>query len=157
MDLLCCCSRVGRDICVLQPIANSISSSGFITGRRGGCGSLQRIGTFKNYVGVNRNGIHSVPFPSTFPLSYRFPSGSGLSHCEDLRDDALVFNILVTLILSLVLRPNPLVVCQAQTHTPRGSPLTCSYFFFHSYSGVWFALHVDLPDVHELQLNITRL
>jgi len=129
MDLFCCYSRVSRDVCVLQPIANSISSSGLITGRRGGCGSLRRIGTFKNYVGVNRNGIHSVPFPSTFPLSYRFLSGSSLSHCEDLRDEALVFNILVTLILSLVLRPKPLVVCQAQTRTPCGSPLTYLFIF----------------------------
>jgi hypothetical protein len=114
-----CCGysrvRLRYYTCFFEPIAKSTLTSGLITGRRGGCGSLELIGPFKNYVGIKRNGIYSVSFPSTFPLSYRFLSGSGLAHCEDLRDDALAFNILVTVLLSLVLRPNPLVVREGRS------------------------------------------
>ncbi|KAF8303306.1 hypothetical protein DL93DRAFT_2090319 [Clavulina sp. PMI_390] len=84
--------------------------AGLVSASRGGCAAIELVGTFKNFIGVDRHGVSSVPFPSTFPLSYRFLPESGLSQCFDMRNEALVMNVLITVILSLILRPKPLVL-----------------------------------------------
>ena len=84
--------------------------SGIISRSTGGCGTLQLTGNFTNFLPTTANGLSSIGFPSVFPSSFRFLSVTSLSHCDDLRDDALAFNILITCALFLVLRPKPLVL-----------------------------------------------
>jgi hypothetical protein len=84
--------------------------SGIIQRSSGGCGSLQLIGNFTDYLPITENGLSSIGFPSVFPSSFRFLSTTSLSHCDDLRDEALAFNILITCALFLVLRPKPIVL-----------------------------------------------
>lgn len=74
----------------------------------GGCGTLQLVGNFTNFLPLTSHGLTSAAFPTIFPLSFVFSSGSPFSHCTDLRDYALVLNILVTAFLFLVLRPKPI-------------------------------------------------
>ncbi|KAL4242208.1 Cysteine-rich secretory LCCL domain-containing protein [Abortiporus biennis] len=106
--------------------------AGLISDSKGGCASLQLVGNFTNYLPLTANGLTSIGFPSTFPLSFQFLSSTSLSHCEDLRNPALAFNILITVLLFLVLRPKPIVtywclVCIGFWHVtlfsqPRASP-----------------------------------
>ena len=82
-----------------------------ISARTGGCGALDLIGEYTDFIATSRNGVNSIDFPSSFPSSFRFTeSNTAFTHCTDLRDDALVFNVLVTVFLFVILRPTPLVV-----------------------------------------------
>ncbi len=84
---------------------------GVISAKTGGCGALDLIGEYTDFVATSRNGVRSVDFPSVFPLSFRFIGSRGaFTHCTDLRDYVLVFNVFVTVFLFVILRPTPLVV-----------------------------------------------
>ncbi|KAJ3490555.1 hypothetical protein NLI96_g1343 [Meripilus lineatus] len=83
--------------------------AGLISDSKGGCASLQIVGNFTDYQPLTARGLSSIGFPSVFPLSFQFLPTTSLSHCEDMRDGALAFNILVTALIFLVLRPKPIV------------------------------------------------
>jgi hypothetical protein len=84
--------------------------SGLISESRGGCFTVSLVGTFINFVSSSAHGITSTSFPSTFPQSYRLAGPQTLTHCSDLRNEALVFDILVTTFLFLVLRPKSIIL-----------------------------------------------
>src|SRR5437879_4315688 len=92
------------DIFLLLPLRGLISS------RKGGCGSLQLIGNFTGFLPFTANGLTSVGFPTIFPVSFRFLQSTSLSHCTDLRDEALAFNVLITSALFVLLRPKSMVL-----------------------------------------------
>ena len=106
--------------------------SGLISNSKGGCASLALVGNFTDYLPSSANGLTSIGFPTTFPLSFRFLSSTPLHHCEDLRTPALAWNVLVTALIFLVLRPKPIVtfwclVCIGFWHValfsePMGTP-----------------------------------
>ena len=106
--------------------------SGAISNSKGGCASVQLIGSYPSFTPTSSNGIPSVPFPAPFPLSYRILPSTSLTHCTDLRSQGLAFNILITALLLLILRPKPLIlfwslVCIGFWHItffsdPRGEP-----------------------------------
>lgn len=99
---------------------------------KGGCAALKLIGNFTDFLPFSAHGLASIGFPSTFPLSFRFLPSTSLRSCSDLRDPALAFNILVTALIFLVLRPKPIItfwclVCVGFWHItlfsqPRASP-----------------------------------
>ncbi|KAI0348515.1 hypothetical protein BDW22DRAFT_1416692 [Trametopsis cervina] len=113
-------------ICAAAVQAGKISNS------KGGCATLSLVGNFTDYLPFTAHGLSSVGFPSTFPLSFQFSPQSDLTHCEDLRNEALIFNILITVLLFWVLRPKPIIlfwclVCIGFWHItlfsqPRASP-----------------------------------
>ncbi|KAF8167759.1 LCCL domain-containing protein [Crassisporium funariophilum] len=84
--------------------------AGVISGSKGGCGTLQLAGNFTDFLPFTSHGLTSIGFPTVFPISFRFSSSTSLSHCTDLRDAALAFNILVTCALFILLRPKPIVL-----------------------------------------------
>lgn len=84
--------------------------AGIISNSKGGCGTLQLAGNFTNFLPYTANGLSSLGFPSVFPLSFRFLDFTSLTHCQDLRNEALAFNVLVTCVLFLLLRPKPIVL-----------------------------------------------
>lgn len=98
----------------------------------GGCASLQLVSNFTDFLPLTANGLTSIGFPTIFPLGFRFLPETSLSHCEDLRNPALAFNVIVTALLFLVLRPKPVIlywclVCIGYWHVilfsqPRASP-----------------------------------
>ncbi|KAF9010360.1 hypothetical protein BDZ89DRAFT_996314 [Hymenopellis radicata] len=83
---------------------------GLISNDKGGCASVSLIGNYTNFLPTSAHGITSIGFETVFPLAYRFLDETSLSHCEDLRDPALAFNILVTCLLFLLLRPRPIIM-----------------------------------------------
>lgn len=85
-------------------------NSGIISNSRGGCGSLALTGNFTEFLPLVANGLTSIGFDTVFPLSFRFLGSTPLSHCDDMRDDALAFNILITCLLFVVLRPKPIIL-----------------------------------------------
>ncbi|KAI0307702.1 hypothetical protein B0F90DRAFT_52484 [Multifurca ochricompacta] len=84
--------------------------AGFISNSRGGCATVNLIGNFTNFLPRSSHGLTSLGFPTVFPLSFRFSATSSLSHCADLRSEALVVNVLVTVALFLVIRPRPIIL-----------------------------------------------
>jgi len=84
--------------------------SGVITSGNGGCGTLELIGNFTDFLPFTSHGLKSIGFPTVFPVSFRFSESTDLKHCTDLRNGALAFNVLVTFILFVFLRPRPIVL-----------------------------------------------
>ncbi|OJT02997.1 hypothetical protein TRAPUB_6340 [Trametes pubescens] len=84
--------------------------AGLISNSRGGCATLELTGNFSNYLPFTGHGLTSIGFPTVFPLSFRFNPTTSLHSCADLRNEALAFNILITALLFLVLRPKPIVL-----------------------------------------------
>ncbi|KAG8897555.1 hypothetical protein FRB99_008065 [Tulasnella sp. 403] len=116
--------------------------AGVISDSHGGCAAVQLVGNYTSFVGTIAHGLSSVSFPTSFPLSYRILPSSSLSSCSDLRDPALAFNILITVIIFVILRPKPIIlfwclVCIGFWHitffsSPRGEPppLSDAFGFF---------------------------
>ncbi|KAH8120209.1 LCCL domain-containing protein [Phellopilus nigrolimitatus] len=89
-------------------ICSAAVHAGLFKDSTGGCGSLQLTGNFTNFLALTAHGLTSAPFPTVFPLSFQFGSGAPFSDCTDLRNYALAFNVIVTALLFLVLRPRPI-------------------------------------------------
>ncbi|PFH54798.1 hypothetical protein AMATHDRAFT_331 [Amanita thiersii Skay4041] len=106
--------------------------AGVITNSKGGCGSVELVSNFSNFFPYTSRGLTSIGFPTIFPVSFRFGSSTSLTHCDDLRDPALAFNVIITFILFTVLRPRPIIlfwclVCIGYWHValfsqPQGPP-----------------------------------
>ncbi|KAG8843111.1 hypothetical protein FRB96_004360 [Tulasnella sp. 330] len=113
--------------------------TGAISNDKGGCASVQLIGEFTSFIGTVAHGISSVSFNSTFPLGYRISPSTSFTSCTDLRSPALAFNIIITILLFVVLRPKPIVlfwamVCIGYWHIiffsdPAGTPPPISNAF----------------------------
>ncbi|KAH9486607.1 hypothetical protein JR316_0000672 [Psilocybe cubensis] len=84
--------------------------AGVISQQKGGCGSLNLIGNFTNFLPFTSHGLTSIGFPTVFPSAFQFLGSTSLSHCADLRNEALVFNVLVTSALFIILRPKSIVL-----------------------------------------------
>ncbi|KAJ7596886.1 hypothetical protein C8J56DRAFT_1011488 [Mycena floridula] len=113
--------------------------AGLFRDSRGGCGSLELIGNFTNFLPKKAHGLSSIGFDTVFPSAFRFSASTTLTHCEDHRDAALAMNLLVTCFIFLVLRPKAIVkfwclVCIGYWHStlfsdPRSYPPTLSDSF----------------------------
>ncbi|KAH7104215.1 hypothetical protein BKA62DRAFT_498436 [Auriculariales sp. MPI-PUGE-AT-0066] len=84
--------------------------AGLISESRGGCATANLIGEFTDFVGSVSNGIESTGFPSVFPLSLRLTKSNAYRYCADMLREAIIFNVLASVLLFLVLRPRPLVL-----------------------------------------------
>ncbi len=81
-------------------ICGAAMHAGIVSNADGGCGVVRLVGQSDGYVGSERNGIRSVGFDSTFPLSFSFLSGIS-SECKDLRWPLLAVSVIFTCLLSL--------------------------------------------------------
>ncbi|KAI0375410.1 hypothetical protein BV20DRAFT_960553 [Pilatotrama ljubarskyi] len=84
--------------------------AGLISDSKGGCATLELTGNFTNFLPYSAHGLTSIGFPTIFPLSFRFLPTTSLHSCSDLRNEALAFNVIITALLFLVLRPKPIVL-----------------------------------------------
>ncbi|KAF5862510.1 hypothetical protein ETB97_011610 [Aspergillus alliaceus] len=86
-------------------ICSAALHAGIISDQKGGCGILRRTGEYSGFVSIEKNGISSIGFPSSFPLSFTFGSGessdAGSVSCQDLRWPLFTFSLIVTTLLSL--------------------------------------------------------
>ncbi|GAA99100.1 uncharacterized protein L969DRAFT_49368 [Mixia osmundae IAM 14324] len=78
---------------------------GLFGDNKGGCGVLNQIGTYGNYLASEQNGIQSTAFPGSFPSSFVFAADATTTNCEDLRDYILIYDLLMTFIVTFVFRP----------------------------------------------------
>jgi hypothetical protein len=104
--------------------------AGVISDATGGCGSVAFTGSQRNFPANERNGIRSIGFNASFPLSFTFTEGGTRSMgCKDPQWHAFGVSVLFTTVLSLF--------------------TTSSALFFSSvFSSVFFqtALASDSPD-----------
>jgi hypothetical protein len=86
------------------------SNSGIVSLSKGGCGSLQLVANYTNYIPTSGHGFDSIGFPTIFPVGYRLSPSSNLSQCTDNRMSALAMNVVTTSFLFLLFRPKPIVI-----------------------------------------------
>ncbi|KAI0304994.1 hypothetical protein BC826DRAFT_902599 [Russula brevipes] len=84
--------------------------AGYISDSTGGCATVNLIGNFTDFLPRSAHGLTSIGFPSVFPLSFRYSASTLSRHCADLRSEALILNVLVTVVLFLAIRPRPIVL-----------------------------------------------
>ncbi|KAK0548263.1 hypothetical protein OC845_003662 [Tilletia horrida] len=94
--------------------------AGIIDDRKGGCGTLTLTGTFSGYSGMRKNGVDSIDFNSTFPVSYRFGGNATAAQCTDRRGQLYILDVIMSAFVGFVLRPKPIVcwilVCLGYWH-----------------------------------------
>ncbi|TFL06797.1 hypothetical protein BDV98DRAFT_498161 [Pterulicium gracile] len=113
--------------------------AGVISSSKGGCFSLELVANHTNFAPRNENGLASLGFPTIFPLGFRFTGGSSISNCEDIRNQVLAFNVIMSALLFFLFRPHGLavfwsLVCIGFWHVtlfsqPRSSPPSLSFGF----------------------------
>ena len=81
-------------------ICGSAMHSGLVSDSGGGCGVVARVGTHSNFPSSTKNGITSIGFNSSFPLSIEFES-AGRCETSELRWELLGISVTFTAILSL--------------------------------------------------------
>jgi Ni,Fe-hydrogenase I cytochrome b subunit len=80
--------------------------AGVLQDARGGCGVVSLVGEKSSFGSVSRNGISSVGFNSSFPLSFTFNRdqtvNSSAAKCKDPRWDLLILSTVFTAFISLI-------------------------------------------------------
>lgn len=84
-------------------ICSAAVHRGLFTNEKGGCLTLQAIGSYTNFLNSTQNGISSTYFDSEFPFAYRFVDTSQ-KDCRDLRDDILIYNTVMSTAFGLLVR-----------------------------------------------------
>lgn len=115
-------------------ICGAAIHAGTVRDQRGGCGIVSLLGEKSDFPGVKMNGMESVAFNSSFPLSFSFDQGDSsaqraFSQCSDPRWRLLGVSVTFTSLLSMF--------------------TTSSAVFFSSvFTGIFFhvALASDPPD-----------
>ncbi|KAF2744161.1 hypothetical protein M011DRAFT_450097 [Sporormia fimetaria CBS 119925] len=87
-------------------ICGSAIHAGVVRDSKGGCGVVSLVGEHRDYGSIRRNGIESVSFNSSFPLSISFNTSPAINaaaaKCRDPRWDLLILSVLTTILLSLL-------------------------------------------------------
>lgn len=120
-------------------ICSAAIHAGAIDKKKGGCGRAWLGGAYSGYESVNRNGISSTPFNSTFPISFYFDQDAHGEQCEDNRSHGYILNVILLAFVGFVLRPKQIVyffilVCVGFFHInflsePREYPMSVGDIF----------------------------
>jgi len=81
-------------------ICGAAIHAGFMKDVDGGCGVVSLAGEKTNFPSVDQNGISSIGFDSSFPLSFQFLEGTQ-SDCRDLRWPMLAISLIFTVLISI--------------------------------------------------------
>jgi LCCL domain len=81
-------------------ICPSAVHAGIVGDRTGGCGILSRRGEQQHFTASHRNGISSIEFPSSFPLSFSLERVS--DRCDDLQWTLFAISACATMVISLI-------------------------------------------------------
>lgn len=84
-------------------ICGSAIHAGVLKDSRGGCGVLNVIGEKTSYGSISRNGLSSVEFNSSFPMSFDFNHDEQIldASCQDPRWKLLTLSTIFTSVISL--------------------------------------------------------
>lgn len=88
-------------------ICQAALHAGLFSDDRGGCGVVTQVGSGSDYTTSDRNGIKGTFYEGSFVSSFQFWGGVEQSGCRDLRWEILTFNVVMSFVFSLVLRPFP--------------------------------------------------
>lgn len=105
-------------------ICASAIHAGIFPNGKGGCGVVELVGQYQEFVSSQRHGILSVPFDSYFPLAFRFVPDIKC-RAKDERWSILAVSTVFTGVLSLF------------TSSP-------ALFFFPTFTGMFFAVGMSL-------------
>lgn len=95
--------RADSFVCAAAQHAGVISANG-------GCGRLRMTGAYANFTASSANGIDSFPFLGVFPSSFVLENIGGERDCEDTRWKTYVLNAVMTALVGIVVRPQPIVL-----------------------------------------------
>jgi hypothetical protein len=91
-------------------VCSAAIHAGVITSGKGGCGNLWLNGAYSGYQGVERNGIQSTSFNSSFPISYYFDTqGVHGEKCTDRRYRGYVLDVILLAWTGFILQPKNIV------------------------------------------------
>jgi len=90
-------------------ICSAAIHAGVISSERGGCSSIWLNGAYSGYQGLERNGIQSTSFNSSFPVSYYFDSNVKGEKCTDRSDRGYILNVILLAWHGFVLQPKRIV------------------------------------------------
>jgi hypothetical protein len=114
--------------------------AGIISGRKGGCGILSLVGTQTNFPSSTQNGIQSIGFNSSFPLSFTFDEKNVPSHpqCKAVDPQWRVFavSIILTTISSLFITSSALFFATVFTSAFFQTALASNPPYFPTFDGV---------------------
>lgn len=120
-------------------ICGAAIHAGIIKDQRGGCGKIFLVGERSKFPRVERNGIQSVAFNSSFPLSFTFNEGgsandNAIPWCKDPRWPLLAVSVTFTSVLSIF-------------------TTSSAVFFGSTFTGIFFhvALASDPPDFEHFE------
>jgi hypothetical protein len=120
---------------------------GLFGNRGGGCGKLNQVGSFTDFVGGKRHGVESVGFATEFPSSYRFDDSVSQKDCQDLRDQILGMNVAMSTIFSFVIRfvlhsPSG----RSVSSLDRSRPAASIFYWVLFCMGFWHVVLVSDPN-----------
>lgn len=81
-------------------ICSAAIHAGIISNSKGGCGILQLLGEKDRYPSTVSNGIESISFDYSFPMSFSISLAPGVT-CSDVRWSTLMVSVLFTAFISL--------------------------------------------------------
>lgn len=90
-------------------ICSAAIHAGVLSKKKGGCGSVWLSGTYSGFKAVQRNGIQSTSFNSTFPVSFFFDDEVASSKCSDDRAFGIALNVILLAWIGFLLRPKSIV------------------------------------------------
>lgn len=90
-------------------ICSAAIHAGALARHEGGCGSIWITGAHSGYEAVERNGLQSTAFNSTFPVSYYFDQNLDSEQCTDRRSSGYALDVVLLAWVGLILRPKPIV------------------------------------------------
>lgn len=90
-------------------VCSAAIHAGVLPREKGGCSSLWLNGAYSGYQGIDRNGIKSVSFNSSFPVSFYFDSSVRGEKCTDRRYRGYILSVLLLAWTGFILQPKNIV------------------------------------------------
>ncbi|KAH7120973.1 hypothetical protein B0J11DRAFT_53179 [Dendryphion nanum] len=77
-------------------VCGSAIHAGIVTDSRGGCGRVEKVGLKEKFGATKKNGIESIGFDSSFPLSFTLSKEPNIVCGEDPRQKLTLVSLMVT-------------------------------------------------------------
>ncbi|UZJ54875.1 hypothetical protein CBS101457_004195 [Exobasidium rhododendri] len=117
-------------------ICSAAIHAGTMTREHGGCSSIWLAGAYSGYQGIERNGIESTSFNSSFPVSFFFDDNVEGEKCTDRSDRGYILNVILLAWVGFVLQPKRIV-----------------YFFTLIVVGFWHINFVSEPREYPMSVG----
>lgn len=118
-------------------VCSAAIHAGAIARGKGGCGSLWLNGAYSGYQGIERNGIKSTSFNSSFPVSFYFDTdGVHGEKCTDRSGRGYILNVILLAWVGFLLQPKPIV-----------------YFFTLVVVGFWHVNFISEPREYPMSVG----